>query len=285
VLVLPGTIVGTLTDAIAKETGIGKIPVVAVGAHDTASAIASVPAEGENWAYLSSGTWSLMGIETRKPLIDKETAAMNFTNEGGIEGTFRFLKNITGMWLLEQCRVEWEKENWSYEQLVNMAKAEKPFQFFVNPDAPDFMNPESMVTAICNFCSRRGQKTPETVGQFVRCIFESLALKYRYTIELLKKVSPHPIEKLHVIGGGSKNAYLCQFTANAIGMPVIAGPAEGTAMGNLLVQAMALGYLSSLADIRKVVRNSVETETYLPQDTEKWNQAYENFRRMIQQTT
>ena len=277
-LALPGTIVGTFTDAIAKETGIGKIPVIAVGAHDTASAIASVPAEGENWAYLSSGTWSLMGIETRKPLIDKETAAMNFTNEGGIEGTFRFLKNITGLWLLEQCRNEWEKENFSYDQLVDMAKAEKPFQYFVNPDAPDFMNPDSMVTTICNFCSRTGQKKPETIGQFVRCIFESLALKYRYTIELLKKVSPHPIEKLHVIGGGAKNAYLCQFTANAIGMPVVAGPAEGTAMGNLLVQAMALGYLDSLADIRKVVRNSVETEIYSPQDTDEWDKAYEKFR-------
>jgi len=280
-IVLPGTIVGTLTDAIAKETGIGKIPVVAVGAHDTASAIASVPAEGENWAYLSSGTWSLMGIETRKPLIDKETEAMNFTNEGGIEGTFRFLKNITGLWLLEQCRKEWEQENWSYHQLVDMAKAEKPFQFFVDPDAPDFMNPENMVTAISNYCSCTGQKTPETIGQFVRCIFESLALKYRYTMELLKKVSPHPIEKLHVIGGGSKNTWLCQFTANAIGMPVIAGPAEGTAMGNLLVQAMAMGHLKSLADIRMVVRNSVETEKYLPQDIAEWEQAYEKYRGFV----
>jgi rhamnulokinase len=280
-LTLPGTIVGTLTDAIAKETGIGKIPVVAVGAHDTASAIASVPAEGENWAYLSSGTWSLMGIETRKPLIDKETEAMNFTNEGGIEGTIRFLKNITGLWLLEQFRKVWEQENWSYNQLVDMAKAEKAFLCYVDPDAPDFMNPENMVVAISGYCSRTGQKAPETAGQFVRCIFESLALKYRHTIESLKKVSPHPIEKLHVIGGGSKNAYLCQFTANAIGMPVIAGPAEGTAMGNLLVQAMALGHLHSLADIRKVVRNSVETETYLPQDTDEWDKAYERLQSIV----
>ncbi len=280
-IVLPGTVVGPLTDAIAKETGIGKIPVIAVGAHDTASAIAAVPAEGENWAYLSSGTWSLMGIETRKPLIDKETEAMNFTNEGGVEGTFRFLKNITGMWLLEQCRKEWEQENYSYEKLVDMAKAEKPFLCFVDPDAPDFMNPENMVEAIRNYCSRTGQKTPGTTGQVVRCIFESLALKYRHTIELLKRVSPHPIEKLHVIGGGSKNAYLCQFTANAIGMPVIAGPAEGTAMGNLLVQAMACGYLNSLADVRRVVRNSVETETYMPQDTGEWDKAYGQFRNIL----
>jgi len=276
-IVLPGTVVGPLTDAIAKETGIGKIPVVAVGAHDTASAIAAVPAEGNNWAYLSSGTWSLMGIETRKPLIDKETAAMNFTNEGGIEGTFRFLKNITGMWLLEQCRKDWEQEKYTYDQLDEWAMAEKPFQFFVDPDAPDFMNPESMVKAICDYCSRTGQKSPENAGQFVRCIYESLAMKYRYTMESLKRVSPHPVEKLHVIGGGSKNTWLCQLTANALGMPVVAGPAEGTAMGNLLVQAMALGHLESLADIRKVVRNSVETKTYLPQDTAEWDKAYGQF--------
>ena len=280
-IVLPGAVVGVLTDAIAKETGIGKIPVVAVGAHDTASAIAAVPAEGENWAYLSSGTWSLMGIETRKPLIDKETEAMNFTNEGGIEGTFRFLKNITGMWLLEQCRKDWEQENYSYEQLVNMAKAEKPFRCFVDPDASDFLNPESMVKAICNYCTRTGQMAPENTGQTVRCIIESLAMKYRFTMELLQRVSPHPVEKLHVIGGGSRNTWLCQLTANAIGMPVVAGPAEGTAMGNLLVQAMALGHLKSLADIRKVVRNSVETETHLPQDIAEWDKAYGQFRSVI----
>jgi rhamnulokinase len=280
-IVLPGAIVGLLSDAIDRETGIGKIPVVAVGAHDTASAIAAVPAEGENWAYLSSGTWSLMGIETRKPLIDEETEAMNFTNEGGVEGTFRFLKNITGLWLLEQCRKDWEQENYSYEQLVDMAKAEKPFRRFVDPDAPEFMNPENMVKAICDYCSRTGQAAPENTGQTVRCIFESLAMKYRYTIELLKRVSPHPIEKLHVIGGGSRNAWLCQFTANAIGMPVVAGPSEGTAMGNLLVQAMALGYLKSLADVRQVVRNSVETETYLPQDVAEWDKFYGQFRNIV----
>jgi rhamnulokinase len=280
-LVLPGTVVGRLTEAIAKETGIGRIPVVAVGAHDTASAIAAVPAEGDNWAYLSSGTWSLMGIETRKPLIDPETEAMNFTNEGGVEGTFRFLKNITGLWLLEQCRKEWERADYSYTQLVDMAGAEEPFRYFVDPDAPDFMNPESMVAAIVGYCTRTGQAAPQTDGQIVRCIFESLAMKYRYTMELLKRVSPHPIEKLHVIGGGSRNAYLCQFTANAIGIPVIAGPSEGTAMGNLLVQAMALGYLGSLADIRQTVRNSVETTTYLPQNTADWDKAYAQFKNAV----
>jgi rhamnulokinase len=222
-----------------------------------------------------------MGIETRKPLINKETEAMNFTNEGGVEGTFRFLKNITGLWLLEQCRKEWARENLSYEQLMNMAKAENPFQYFVDTDASDFMNPANMVETISQYCRRTGQNAPETAGQFVRCIFESLAMKYRNTVEALKKISPHPIEKLYVIGGGSKNAYLCQLTANAIGMPVVAGPAEGAAIGNLLVQAMALGHLDSLADIRKVVRNSVETKTYLPHDVAEWEHAYEKFKIIL----
>lgn len=277
-MVLPGTEVGRLTEHVSRDTGIGRIPVIAVASHDTAAAIAAVPAEGENWAYLSSGTWSLMGIETKTALIDRETEAMNFTNEGGVEGTFRFLKNITGMWLLEQCRKDWSvRQDYSYAELVDMAKSEKSFQYFVDPDAPDFMNPESMVEAIKEYCIRTGQPSPGTAGQYVRCIFESLAMKYRYTLDLLRRVSPHSIEKLHVIGGGSRNACLCQFTANAVGMPVIAGPAEGTAMGNLLVQAMALGYLKSLAEIRQAVRNSVVTETYQPQDVEQWNRAYRQF--------
>ncbi|MDR1864131.1 MAG: rhamnulokinase [Bacteroidales bacterium] len=281
-MVLPGTVIGTLSGNIAKETGAGKIPVIAVAAHDTASAIAAVPAEGENWAYLSSGTWSLMGIETRKPLIDKETETMNFTNEGGVEGTFRFLKNITGMWLLEQCRKEWAaKKEYSYDELVGLSKEGKPFQSLVDPDAPDFMNPESMTGAIAGYCHRTGQASPDSAGQTVRCIFESLSLKYRYTLEQLKRVSPHPIEKLHVIGGGAKNEYLCQLTANAINMPVVAGPAEGTVMGNLLVQAMALGHLQSLSDIRKIVRNSVETTTFLPQDTAIWDDAYRKYASII----
>ena len=179
---------------------------------------------------------------------------------------------------MEQCRKYWEHYNYTYDQLDDLAKAEKPFLSLVDPDAPDFMNPENMVEAIKGFCSRTGQKSPETPAQFVRCIYDSLALKYRHTIELLKKVSPHPIEKLHVIGGGSKNTFLCQLTANAIGMPVITGPAEGTAMGNLLVQAMAMGHLKSLADIRKVVRNSIETKTYLPQNTAEWEKAYVQYR-------
>jgi rhamnulokinase len=282
-IVLPGTVVGTLSPAICKETGMASVPVVTVGSHDTASAIAAVPAEGNNWAYLSSGTWSLMGIETRQPLISKETEQMNFTNEGGIEGTIRFLKNITGMWLLEQCRKEWAAEkDYGYGELIEMAQNAPSFASLVDPDAPDFMNPDSMCVAINAYCLRTKQTVPSTVGQTVRCIFESLALKYRYTLEQLKRVSPHPIEKLYVIGGGAKNAYLCQMTADAIKMPVIAGPTECTAMGNLLVQAMGVGELQSLAEIRQVVRNSVETQTFLPQESTAWDTQFERYKRIIE---
>lgn len=277
-LVLPGVKLGPLTDAIAKETGLGKVPVVTVASHDTGSAIAAVPAEGDNWAYLSSGTWSLMGIETKKALINDTTFNMNFTNEGGVEGTFRFLKNITGMWLLEQCRKDWNvTKKYSYAEIDQLCNESAPFASFVDPDAPDFMNPESMSDAIQNYCRNTNQPVPESVGALSRCIFESLAMKYRYVLDQLRRVSPHPIDKLHVIGGGSKNSQLCQYTANAIGIPVIAGPTECTAMGNLLVQAMALGYLKSLADIREVVRNSVQTETYQPQEVSEWEAAYQKY--------
>ena len=277
-LVLPGTFLGPVTDAIAKETGIGKVPFVTVASHDTGSAIAAVPAEDEKFAYLSSGTWSLMGIETRKALISPETFKMNFTNEGGVEGTFRFLKNITGMWLLEQCKKEWEKvKDYSYSEITAMAEAEKPFRSFVDPDAPDFMNPENMVEAIQGYCKKTGQSVPGTVGELARCIFDSLAMKYRFVLDQLRSVSPHQINKLHVIGGGSKNALLCQLTANAIGIPVIAGPAEGTAYGNILVQAMAMGHVKSLAEIRQIVRNSVETTSYAPADVAAWETAYRKF--------
>ncbi|MBQ7213473.1 MAG: rhamnulokinase [Bacteroidales bacterium] len=277
-VVLPGTKLGLLTDSIARDTGLGKLPVVAVASHDTGSAIAAVPAEGDNWAYLSSGTWSLMGIETRQALINDTTFNMNFTNEGGVEGTFRFLKNIPGMWLLEQCRQDWG--DISYKEIDAACNASMPYESFVDPDAAVFANPDSMEDAIKNYCRETGQPIPEGIGPIARCIFESLAMKYRYVLDQLRNVSPHPIEKLHVIGGGARNLQLCQYTANVIAIPVIAGPTECTAMGNLLVQAMGLGYLKSLAEIREVVRNSVKTTTFIPKDTEIWNAAYKKFLRV-----
>ncbi len=271
-LVMPGTVVGPLTDTLADESGLGKVPVVAVAGHDTASAVAAVPAENENFAYLSSGTWSLMGIESREPIINETSAALNFTNEGGIEGTTRFLKNITGMWLLEQCRVVWEKEGTlcSYSQLTEMAESSEPFRSLVDPDHAAFANPANMVEAIAGYCAQTGQPVPVTRGQIARCIFESLALKYSSVLDKLKSVASFRIDKLHIIGGGSQNGLLNQYTANAINLPVAAGPSEATALGNILVQAKAMGLVDSLWDLRKIVRNSVEMNHFSPLDPASW---------------
>ena len=277
--VFPGTVVGSLTDALAQETRIGKINVVSVAGHDTASAVASVPALDENFAYLSSGTWSLMGIESKEPVITPESFQLNYTNEGGVEGTTRFLKNICGMWILEQCRKEWDLsgKNYSYPEIVEMAMSAKPFQSYIQPDDPSFANPPSMLEAIDAFCERTGQAKPENDAQVIRLIFESLALRYRQVLEDLDRIATHPIERLHIIGGGSKNRLLNQFTANAIGRKVIAGPSEATAIGNVMIQAMAAGVVSSLQEMRAIIHASIETEEFLPQESEAWEQAYQKF--------
>lgn len=279
---LPGAVVGTLTDALAEETRIGKVKVVAVAGHDTASAVAAVPAQDENFAYLSSGTWSLMGIETQEPIITPETYEMNFTNEGGVEGTTRFLKNICGMWILEQCRKEWTRagKEYTYPQIVEMAMQAKPFQAFIYPDDASFANPSSMLRAIEDFCKRTGQTPPADDAQIVRCIFESLALRYREVIDMLDRVASFPIERLHVIGGGSKNRLLNQFTANAIGRKVMAGPSEATAIGNVMIQAMASGAVSSLKEMRAMIHEAIETEEFLPQDADVWETAYQKYQTL-----
>lgn len=278
-VVMPGTLVGELTDGVAKETGIGKVPVIAVAGHDTASAVAAVPAQDPHFAYLSSGTWSLMGIETEQPIITEASYKNNFTNEGGIEGTTRFLKNITGMWLLEQCRKEWERVGriYTYPEIVEMAEQATPFMRFVNPDDPCFANPSSMTKAIAGYCEDTGQPVPETDADYVRCIFESLALRYNQVIRMLKEMAPFRIDRLHVIGGGSKNNLLNQFTANAIGMPVIAGPSEATAIGNSMVQARSAGIVSTRWEMRKLIADSIPTETFLPQDEMVWKDVYERY--------
>jgi rhamnulokinase len=282
-VVMPGEVIGLLTDAISKETGLPQTPVIAVAGHDTASAVAAVPAEDENFAYLSSGTWSLMGIEVKEPIITKESYELNFTNEGGVEGTTRFLKNITGMWLLEQCRKEWEAEGkkYSYPEIVALSESATGFQSLIDPDHPSFANPESMTQAIADYCKQTGQKAPETPAGYIRCIFDSLALKYKNVLNSLQKVAPFQIEKLHVIGGGSQNKLLNQFTANSIGMPVIAGPSEATALGNILVQARGLGLVTSLQEMRTISRNSVSLETFSPEDTAVWEDAYNKFLKII----
>lgn len=274
--VLPGTVIGNLSESVCKQTGLESIPVVAVAGHDTASAVASVPAEDKCFAYLSSGTWSLMGIEVKEPIINEKTYDLNFTNEGGVDGTIRFLKNICGMWLLEQCRKEWDV-NLTYPDLIDQASKSEPFKCLVNPDADVFANPTIMTTAITNYCGSTGQPTPKTIGEYVRCIFESLALRYKEIFDSLQELAPFEIKKLHVIGGGSKNNLLNQFTANALNVPIITGPSEATAIGNIMLQAKALNLVNSLSDMRKVINNSVHPETFFPQDVEIWNKAYAKY--------
>ncbi|MCX6238568.1 MAG: rhamnulokinase [Bacteroidia bacterium] len=286
-IVMPGHVVGTLTDVLADESELGKVPVIAVAGHDTASAVAAVPAENERFAYLSSGTWSLMGIEVKDAIINDETYALNYTNEGGIEGTTRFLKNITGMWLLEQCLKEWKKEgiSYAYEKLVKMAESAPAFQSLIDPDHTSFANPVSMTKAITDYCVTSGQTAPSIHAEYVRCIFESLSLKYKSVLEKFIQLAPFPIEKLHVIGGGSKNPLLNQWTANAIGIPVLAGPSEATAIGNIMIQAKAAGCVNSLIEMRQIIRDSVPLEEFIPENKSEWENAYEKFLKIVKYTS
>jgi rhamnulokinase len=265
-VVLPGTLVGNLCDEVCRETGLPPIPVIAVAGHDTASAVAAVPSPDENFAYLSSGTWSLMGIESDDAIITDDSMRENFTNEGGIDGTTRFLKNITGMWLLEECLRSWKKEGYSYTypQIVEMAQSAEYFTTIIAPDDKSFACPEDMPCAISEYCNEKGLKAPSTHAEYVRCIFASLASRYGEVLDVLKKMSPHPIERLHVIGGGCKNALLNQMTADVIGMPVVAGPAEATAIGNIMLQARYAGIVSSRWDMRRTIKSAIETITYNP---------------------
>ncbi len=325
--VYPGEKIGVLTEEVQRITGLGAVPVIAVAGHDTGSAVAAVPAVNPNFAYLSSGTWSLMGVETPHPVINAETEKLNFTNEGGVEGSIRLLKNICGMWLLERCRLNWGNTsypeliaeanacqafrslinpddpcfanpadmentmlercrlNWgntSYPELIAEANACQAFRSLINPDDPCFANPADMENTIREYARKTGQPVPETRGQVVRCIFESLALRYRQVLENLRSLAPNPIDTLHVIGGGSRNDLLNQFTANAIGIPVIAGPSEATAMGNILMQSIAAGQADSVAAMRQNISKSIPLKRYEPQDAETWAAAYTLFLQITQ---
>lgn len=281
-IIQPATILGTILPEIQEETGSAGIPCVAVASHDTASAVVSVPAEGKNWAYLSSGTWSLLGIESPIPLVSEKSLEMNFTNEGGVEGTTRFLKNIMGMWLIQECKRIWDqKKEMGWQEIVNESTNADPFKCFINPDDPQFLNPGNMPEAIRNFCRKTNQFIPETKDQIARCIFDSLALKYKFTLAQIESITGKRIEKLHIIGGGANNEMLNQFTANATGVPVVAGPSEATAIGNILMQARALGMLKSLAEARKVVQQSFDVKTFTPVSDGKWNKAFKIFERLL----
>ena len=263
-LIDPGTIIGTLTDEIVAETGIDKVPVVAVAGHDTASAILAVPAENPNFAYLSSGTWSLMGVETETPVLTKVSYENNFTNEGGVEGTTHFLKNITGMWLLEQCRKEWEREGrtYTYSALMEMAAQTTYHKSYVDPDDPHLANPVSMTETIAAICKEKGMKPPSSDAEFIRCIFDSLVRCYINVVDMLSDMISFPIEKLHIIGGGSQNDLINQMTADALGIPVIAGPSEATAIGNCMMQAKAAGLVKDRWEIRRIVAKSFNVKTF-----------------------
>jgi rhamnulokinase len=282
-MVFPGTVIGRLTQEVQALTGLGAIPVVAVAGHDTASAVAAVPACDEQFAYLSSGTWSLMGIETRHAIIDERSLTLNFTNEGGVNGTTRFLKNICGMWLYERCRKEWPEEvqRKSHHELQQEAMQAEGFRSLINPDDPLFAHPDKMIEAIQTYCRQTRQPVPESVAEICRCIFDSLALRYRQVFAWLREFAPSPIDVLHIIGGGSKNDFLNQFTANSCGVTVVAGPQEATSVGNVMLQAKACGEVSDIWEMRRIVAASVETKRFEPQDAALWEDAYHKYCHIV----
>ena len=277
--VRPGETVGVLTPELQRLTGLGAVPVVAVGEHDTASAVAAVPACTERFAYLSSGTWSLMGIETAEPLINAEAASLNVTNEGGVNGTIRVLKNICGMWLLERCREK--SPELPYAEWISAAEAAEPFRSLIDPDAADFVCPDDMAEAIRGYCRRTGQPQPETRGELARCIFESLALRYRQVLEGLEHLSGERVEVLHIIGGGSRNRLLNQWTADSIGRTVVAGPSEATALGNVMLQRMAADSSLSLTALRVELAAQLPLERFQPVQPEVWEEGYRRFLSVI----
>lgn len=276
-MVNPGAIIGTLTDEIQKMTGLGAIPVVAVAGHDTASAVAAVPAASKEFAYLSSGTWSLMGIETPEAIINDESYEKNFTNEGGIEGTTRFLKNICGMWLYERCRKEWTDAPATHLEIQIESMKIPAFQSIINPDDPCFANPEDMEKTIQDYCERTGQRVPHGYAEVSRCIFDSLALRYREVFAWLKDFASFNINTLHIIGGGSKNEYLDQMTADSLNIEVLAGPQEGTALGNIMIQAKAAGVVSDIWEMRRIIADSIDLKRFSPNHTADWDEAYQKY--------
>ncbi len=278
-----GTKLGPMKKNLAAEVGLPPIEVVASCSHDTGAAVAAVPASGENWAYLSSGTWSLMGVEKPQPVINDQSRALGFTNEIGYGDTVRLLKNIVGLWLIQESRRHWNKagKKLEFADLEKMAAAAPPFVSLINPDDSRFLSPDDMPKKIADFCRETGQPVPADIGACVRCIYESLALFYRCTLRKLERLTGQKIERLHIVGGGSKDATLNQFTANAVKIPVLAGPTECAALGNLLVQAIALGHLESHEAAREVVRNSFELKTFSPQDSAAWDAAAKRFEKLL----
>jgi rhamnulokinase len=281
-IVPPATLLGPIGPWISQETGLKETSVIATASHDTAAAIAAVPASGEDWAYISSGTWSLMGVELGSPLINSAVLSANFTNEGGIAGSNRFLKNIAGLWLLQQCRKEAASgRDLGYDELTRLAGEVPAFEGLIDPDCPEFLNPPSMAEAIRSYCRRTGQKPPQSLAELVRCILESLALKCRWTLDELRRLTGRAINRIHIIGGGSRNEMLCQFTADATNLPVLAGPSEATSIGNIMGQALAIGQVGSVAEVRTIVRDSFAVKSFEPGGAADWDRIYVRFREIV----
>ncbi|MFA7343311.1 MAG: rhamnulokinase family protein [Terrimicrobiaceae bacterium] len=282
-IVSAGTVLGPLVDSVAEETGLLGANVVASCSHDTGAAVAAVPAgAGDDWAFLSSGTWSLIGVELPSPLINDATREANFTNEGGYGGTTRFLKNIVGLWILQECRRDWEKSGakWDYAELNRLASAAAPLRTLLDPDDARFLKPGDMPAKIRAFARETGQPVPESPGEFTRAILESLALLYRGTLAKIEQLTGRSIKRLHIVGGGSQSLLLNQFAAEATGRQVLAGPVEATAIGNILVQAIADGKLASLSELRETVRNSAPIEEFQPSGNPEWQAAFARFEKL-----
>ena len=282
-LVKPGTVLGELSKEICEECGVDPVPVISVCGHDTQSAITSVPCEDGDFAFLSSGTWSLFGTELDRPIVNETSMNINITNEGGFDDSTGFLKNIIGLWLIQESRRQWKREGeeYSYADLEKLALAAEPFKCFIDPDAPEFVPHGNIPERVREFCRRTGQYVPETVGEVMRCIYESLAMKYRLTFEKLRECTKRDYPVIHVIGGGTKDGLLCQMTANSCDRTVKAGPIEATVMGNVAVQLMSDGSVENIGQARKIVAESSELKTFEPKDTDKWAEAYEDFLKIV----
>jgi rhamnulokinase len=278
-VVTSGTVIGNINPQL-KTDWLANAKIIATCSHDTGAAVASVPAQaGKKWAYLSSGTWSLMGVERAQPIINDLARQLNFTNEIGYGGSIRLLKNISGLWLLQECRRIWGQ--FDYGDLTALAENEISFRSIINPADPRFLAPKSMPDEIAAYCRDTNQPMPETPAQYTRCIFESLALLYRHTLRQLEKLTGDKIEVLHVVGGGSKNKLLTQFTADACQVEVQAGPVEATALGNIMIQAITLGEVADVASARTLIRQSFEATRYEPKNPALWNEAYARFEKLI----
>lgn len=283
-VVQPGTVLGPLSPTVAEETGAVGVPVILPACHDTGSAVVAVPAETRDFAWISSGTWSIMGAETGQPGISPQTLEHNFTNEGGVFGSWRLSKNIMGLWLMQECRRAWasEGDDLSYDEITELAASARPFLAVIDPDDGVFLPPGDMPERIRAFCQRTGQPAPQSKGEIVRVALEGIALKYRWVLERLEGVTGARLEPIHIIGGGTKNRLLNRFTADCTGRTCISGPVEATAIGNILMQAIGLGYLDSLTEARAVVRASFTPETYEPRNTPEWDEAYQRLLNVME---